>query len=535
MNTGKKINVNISSLVGLKAELLRKHTEIKDAQNKYDPDRVNLPQVKVKTKKVKVKKEKDAKGSKTTEIEDINELKKSKYMLEAKSRLYDKLKVNRGDEDHHYLVDFQNKIEESENELDNEDEYEDRNSDPEEDWVDYEDCFGRSRKCLRRDLPKMREKDNLIKREITKEPPEDTEHRAPPPPVFVPPPKVPEIEIMRKKWEEQEEKLTHKSEIHYQDILFDEARDHGVGYYAFSHDEEKRHKQQADLAKLRKETEQRQKKMQEINEAKAKMEQNRLRIARIRQRVRAGLPPEPEEEEEAPQPTDKVEPEPSQCTEPDEEVKTDEDSLSVIEDKIKAFGELLGKRPQWRELTQEEWVHKRRKDRHGEFAPVYDNFKSGGHLKATKNNQMMKREGDEDDPLGIPMSGPEPTDLWESAGPAHLDDNESEKEPDKLQSFHEIDSLLEAGSSKISSSAAAPQLETPTIGQEKSEQSSNESDSDGSDIIGPMPPVAIISDGLLSEIPLPKMPPPEQSANLNDKITAGLKFLREKFDKSPGS
>ncbi|XP_057319866.1 coiled-coil domain-containing protein 174 [Microplitis mediator] len=600
MNNSKKINVNYSSLVGLKAELLRKHAEVEEAKAKMDFTKTNLPKPKVKTKKIKNKEEKKLnKPEKVTEIEDINLLKKSKYMLEAKARLYDKLKKQGydggdNDNDDRYLVDFSNKSDESDSEIYHEEDYNDLASDPEEDWVEYQDCFGRTRKCLRKDLPKMKEKDNLIKDEIVEKPVEN-ENNNKPQYKFIPPEKEPEIEIMRKKWEEQTEKLTHKSDIHYQDILFDEARAHGVGYYAFSQDEDERAKQQANLAKLRKETEQRQKEVQEIKELKSKMEQNRLKAARIRQRIRAGLPPEPTEEEIAKETQSTIagststeadktndipnnetvlsttsEPEISKETDNSRDSDQEKNNLKTIEDKIKAFGELLGKRPSWRELSQEEWIEKRRKDRHGEFAPAYDNFKSGGYLKHNRDYQLVAKQLDnEDDPLRLKINGPDPTDLWESTGPDTGDDNDNKTEIKTVDPIIFPDSSNDQDkNSTLSSRISTPPdisainfSEPPPPIYSVPPSSSNtstlphslwevhpavvpnrlsvDSGDDDSEIIGPMPPTSVIDNyAILSQIPLPSDTSAEseeiESKNKrdldSDKIAQGLKYLREKFD-----
>lgn len=390
MNSSKKINVNYSSLVGLKAELLRKQTEVKDA--KVSSEAIpTQPKHKVKNKKPKIKKLKIDKE--LIDTDDIKAHKKSKLMLEAKARLYENLKKSHSNKSEHFLVDFENKSE-SEEEIIHSDDYEDENSDPEEDWVEYQDCFGRTRKCLRRDLSKMQEKDDFVKHEVMKRSQGDVEVQEVRPEIVKIIPKEPEIEIMRRKWEEQTEKLTEKMNIHYQDVLFDEARAHGVGYYEFSQDEELRAKQQLNLDALRKETLRKQKEMQNLKEMKDKMEQNRIKAARIRQRVRAGLPPEPTEEEleENDKPdSDKPEAEPEIEEKNDSENKKlaeykEQNSLVEIENKIKAFGELLGKRTQWHEMSQEEWVHKRRKDRNNEFAPVYSGFKSVGYLEARNDS-----------------------------------------------------------------------------------------------------------------------------------------------------
>ncbi|EGI64036.1 Uncharacterized protein C3orf19-like protein [Acromyrmex echinatior] len=333
--------------------------------------------------------------------EDIIAHKKSKLMLEAKARLYERLKKSKNNNDK-FLVDFENKLDEPDEEFVDETIDKEYPIESEENWVEYQDCFGRTRKCLREDLPHMQKKDELIKHEIMKKhigedkEEEDKEQY----PVQE---KEPEIEIMRRKWEEQTRKLVDKVDIHYQDILFDEARTHGVGYYAFSQDEEERTKQQENLANLRKETERKQREMKETKELKERLEQNRLKAARIRQRIRAGLPAEPTEEElvqenKLTNSNDDINTSKVESVEKDKEnskEKVDDASTSINEsiqeektsdeDKIKAFGELLNKKNHWHIMSQEEWVDKCRAQRISEFGPVYDNFKSTGFYNSSQS------------------------------------------------------------------------------------------------------------------------------------------------------
>ncbi|CAG5103563.1 Similar to CCDC174: Coiled-coil domain-containing protein 174 (Gallus gallus), partial [Cotesia congregata] len=451
MNNSKKINVSYSSLVGLKAELLRKHAEVEEVKAKQAVTKTSLPKARAKTKTIKNKEEKKS------------------------------------------------------------------------------DKSG---------------KDNLIKEEIVEKKIEnENENNNKTQYKFIPPEKEPEIEIMRKKWEEQEEKLTHKSDIHYQDVLFDEARNHGVGYYAFSQDEEERAKQQANLAKLRKETEQRQKELEEIKELKSKMELNRLKAARVRQRIRAGLPPEPTEEEiakdsqvttaESSLPESATaDCQPAASTASESETLTENNSqdsehqeknnLKTIEDKIKAFGELLGKRPKWRELSQDEWIQKRRKDRHGEFAPIYDNFTSRGYLKQSRDYQFVAKQLDEeDDPLRLKINGPDPTDLWDEYSPDNLDQEDDDKQKVKpsdaiitpqVSNVKNIqNSTLSAPSdiSTIDFSQPPPPINfipTPVpnssvhshvpseVNPPVTSHHSSDSSDDDSDIIGPLPPSTVTKD-----------------------------------------
>lgn len=78
---------------------------------------------------------------------------------------------------------------------------------------------------------------------------------------------------------------------------FSEARTHGVGYYGFSKSEDERLKQQDALSKLRQETEQKQKRAQELKMMREKQLAARIKAAKERRRARLGLPPEEEAEE----------------------------------------------------------------------------------------------------------------------------------------------------------------------------------------------------------------------------------------------
>lgn len=65
-----------------------------------------------------------------------------------------------------------------------------------------------------------------------------------------------------------------------------------MGYYAFSKDEEERAKQQEALKKLRIETQQQQKKAQDLKALREKQLAARMKAAKNRKRARLGLPPE---------------------------------------------------------------------------------------------------------------------------------------------------------------------------------------------------------------------------------------------------
>lgn len=82
----------------------------------------------------------------------------------------------------------------------------------EEEWTEFKDGFGRTRRCLKSDLPSFMSRDDTLSRPITN--PEMTSS--------VPPLGVdPMIEIKRQKWEKDQEEVTRKDSVHYQDVLYD--------------------------------------------------------------------------------------------------------------------------------------------------------------------------------------------------------------------------------------------------------------------------------------------------------------------------
>lgn len=566
----KKINVNFSSLVGLKAELLRKQAEVNEAKLKAECSVNNaLPQLKHKKRSKKVVAENTEKNPKgTVDADDIIAHKKSKLMLEAKARLYERLKKSKNNNDK-FLVDFKNKVDEPDEDFVDEAINEQHPIEPEENWIEYQDCFGRTRKCLREDLPHMQKKDDLIKQEIMKKNTDEDreEENMEQYPVQE---KEPEIEIMRRKWEAQTQKLADKVDIHYQDILFDEARTHGVGYYAFSQDEEERIKQQENLANLRKETERRQKETKEIKELKERMEQNRLKAARIRQRIRAGLPAEPTEEELALEnklinSTDnKTIKDNDKSIENDNEKsseETDHKSANIAEtdatvqkeknndeDKIRAFGELLGKKNHWHVMSQEEWVHKCRNQRIDEFGPVYDNFTSAGFYNSSKIIDEQTVRDKQLDNTEISESQ-EPVEKSSINLQNHDDNNEPSNETisvaKNVDSYNNKNDLIEYNNPAKSLSNPLSSQEQATVSYPLSHLSRNYSQN----------MYGYLGSYISEQHKLPDMniPLPGENTSLSvfndkstytskeetvprnineDSIMAGLKYLREKFEEN---
>jgi len=196
-------------------------------------------------------------------------------------------------------------------------------------------------------------------------------------------------EQLRLKWEEEERKLAQRTDIHYEDIRFDEVREHGVGYYTFSTDEKERHRQQAELKKLREQTKTTQISVQKLKEKRAAQMAIRLKAIKRRKKEKLGLPIDSSSDEEAPPPKA-----------PSPEIIEDMDAERAFEKLRKA----AHVRP-WDQgkdglqkplLTQEEWNEKQRAERKPDFAWNYDD-----DMKVPKsqfnNFQHVDKDDNEDD------------------------------------------------------------------------------------------------------------------------------------------
>uniref|UniRef100_A0A182FS20 Coiled-coil domain-containing protein n=1 Tax=Anopheles albimanus TaxID=7167 RepID=A0A182FS20_ANOAL len=81
-------------------------------------------------------------------------------------------------------------------------------------------------------------------------------------------------------------------------MRYDKAREHGVGYYAFSTDQEERARQREELDSIRDATVEAQRERERLRIARDKMIADRVKAAKARQRARQGLPPEEEDNDE---------------------------------------------------------------------------------------------------------------------------------------------------------------------------------------------------------------------------------------------
>lgn len=282
----------------------------------------NLDTAKLKSKNVEEKEKSRSAPRRREERPDEDLLKKSQKILQAKSQFYDKMMTSGGslNSDETCLVMFSEKrAQREERKIDTSDDdgpkrrYSNSSSDssppisddddnlPEdEQWVEYTDCLGRTRKCLKKDLEFFKKKDHDLKRtEVIEEgertsPSPDRERKVPG--LSTSMSTLPSIddgsnlEEMRKNWETKAAENAERDEIHYQDVLFDEARSHGVGYYQFSQDEKQRAMQQEQLATERESTVQAQKQREHQIKNREKIIAERVRAAKNRQRERLGLP-----------------------------------------------------------------------------------------------------------------------------------------------------------------------------------------------------------------------------------------------------
>lgn len=175
------------------------------------------------------------------EIEDSNLLNKSKKMLEAKAKYYDKMMKSKGslNSDENCLVMFNKKEQPPKQYFKNLiASSSDEDTSHQSEWVDFKDCFGRERKVLRKDLNEIRKKDQELSGDVELKPK----------PVKEPTPELVDIESdsdsdnysdsnekesnskpddvglkfqeQREEWKHQEIINQEQDFVHYQDVLF---------------------------------------------------------------------------------------------------------------------------------------------------------------------------------------------------------------------------------------------------------------------------------------------------------------------------
>uniref|UniRef100_A0A182MDD3 CCDC174 alpha/beta GRSR domain-containing protein n=1 Tax=Anopheles culicifacies TaxID=139723 RepID=A0A182MDD3_9DIPT len=279
----RKIEIDKSSLLSLKAELLRKQEEVGRAKastsiEDFVPRRVSKPEKDESSARKERRERKDKSKEKTLaiELEDSAQLARSKQMLQAKAKYYDRMVAAGGslNSDENSLVMFNKKKQDIKPAYNLSDESVSQSSasssssDSEEDesennkWVEYTDCLGRTRKCLKEDLKECLARDKQLaksmgprdgqrredmqqgatsaenpplaktsveatkpdKMEDTMEGEDEGEIVGPMPPTIGPPGDADigeRFREMREQWAQQEEDNLEKDSIHYQDVLFD--------------------------------------------------------------------------------------------------------------------------------------------------------------------------------------------------------------------------------------------------------------------------------------------------------------------------
>ncbi|XP_064606038.1 coiled-coil domain-containing protein 174-like [Liolophura sinensis] len=295
-NTSKK-SVNPSSLVDLKAELFRKQEEFKTQKLQkatFIKSRVTEKKPNIWSKKnagVLQRAERDLEAK----AEEENSLEKSRKALAAKAKLYEKMtqgnEIPEEDGSKIFLVDFQKKaidtiIEKRDEERKagansrsdescNDVMTEDIPANPGEEWVEFTDSLGRVRTCMRKDLAELQRRDKDLN--VNRKPADVVEK--------------PDLmsedmrrELERERWERETEEELDKptGPIHYADVQHREVRDHGVGFYQFSQEEEQRQAEMERLANLRQQTVDQRSKREMIKEKRKAMLESRL--AKVKQR-----------------------------------------------------------------------------------------------------------------------------------------------------------------------------------------------------------------------------------------------------------
>ncbi|XP_055906202.1 coiled-coil domain-containing protein 174 [Eupeodes corollae] len=559
----KKIDVNLSSLMSLKAELLRKQAEV----SKVKATRSTEPTV---PNKAKIYKKdtitelpsnvSETKSSKIYEVEDSALLEKSKKVLEAKSKYYDRMIAMGGqlNSDDNCLVLFNRKKQEdprpyspekryssSSDNSDSEGEPDEEPVNPEDEWVEYTDCLGRTRKCLRGDLEVIKKKDTELAASI----PERLDQNRPNWMIDVvgkeapPESQAPTVSVMgedgvsiiskhdemRNNWEKKEIENFAKENVHYQDVFFDEARQHGVGYYAFSTDEEERARQQKELEETRKRTlnEQANKESQRIHREKIIAE--RVKAAKNRQRARLGLPPLEDEEikeDEKPKETKeerklrKKAEKQKRRQEKEEKLREEERQNHVRPWDKKKTGvhsepdteestleQPWTYRPDRNPMSQEQWNEQKRTERNPEFAPRVEEpsrkykHRDGPGPETTHLPPLpkMSRTSFKGDNLKFPMAPPPNPFTSVTCDDAGFD------------SFSAFQSTKRTNTFQKRNSNALADAEKEEVFQNRR----------GAEIPPPMN---------LDPEPYVRSRQAEQS--LESSIEAGLKFLRNNFDKN---
>ncbi|KAI5615011.1 coiled-coil domain-containing protein 174, partial [Silurus asotus] len=461
----KQYNVTASSLVDLKAELYRKQEAFKQEKLTQDTGSASKPHSSSNTKKPSVWSKQNqgvaARAQKDVEktAEEEQNLDKSRQKLEEKARLYEQMtKGDFPDEETEdlYLVDFTQKI------IDQKRAGQNRGVEPgdrdgegldvriaipppqsaEEEWVDYVDALGRSRKCLRKDLPQFQKMDQDLqgKRAVGADRTllSDDMRR----------------EMQREQWEREEEEQMKRpvGPIHYENIRDQEARDLGVGYYAFSHEEDQRKKQRETLDMLRDQTAEQRTKREHLKEKRKSVLEARLAKIRMRKMKKSKMEPGAEEnDEEALVKDDQDVPEDVIETPPPAEAAVKKVEVEIQERKDSRPGAPHVR--EWdrgKEFSWGQWTTRRRDERDSEFAPPSSYY---GDERSTNYGRPTQEGGRGKGKPGFKRSGvlggsdQEGTERQTQPTHASLTNQNSYSQPQQIpqapsEQTHDLDALL---------------------------------------------------------------------------------------------
>uniref|UniRef100_A0A3P9LU83 Coiled-coil domain containing 174 n=1 Tax=Oryzias latipes TaxID=8090 RepID=A0A3P9LU83_ORYLA len=378
----KPLAVDASSLVDLKAELFRKQEEFKreklGQENTHTGHRPKSSTVNNKKPTIWSKQNAGISARAAKDSEQLAEeqvtLDAARRKLEEKARLYEQMtKGDFPDEETEslFLVDFTQKIIDKKREaLQQKEEEEDRESsspppqplNPDEEWVDFVDALGRSRRCMKKDLPDFKKMDQDLtgKGIISSDKTLLSEDMR--------------RELQRQEWEREEEEAMKRpvGPIHYEDIRAQEARELGVGYFAFSQDQEQRRKQRETLDMLRDQTTDQRTKRERLKEKRQAILKARLAKVRQRKMKKAKLDGTEEEEEES---KDTVEEEETFGPFPQPDDPPEVSTLKRVEVEIQERRDTKPGVPHVREWDRgkefmfSEWKSRCRDERETEFAP----------------------------------------------------------------------------------------------------------------------------------------------------------------------
>ncbi|EGK97629.1 AGAP001231-PB [Anopheles gambiae str. PEST] len=628
----RKIEIDKSSLLSLKAELLRKQEEVGRAKastsiDDFVPKKVPKPEKDVSAKRKERREKKDSSQPVVTELEDSAQLARSKQMLVAKAKYYDRMVAAGGslNSDENSLVMFNKKKQDtkpaySSSEHSAEESSTDSESSDSEGvedgdkWVEYTDCLGRTRKCLKKDLKECLARDKELAKSMApregqrredlqgsssvhtvplarsetlpststdaqEEEDEDGEIVGPMPPAMS---RTDDTDLgerfleMKEQWAQQEEANLEKGSIHYQDVLFNEARLHGVGYYAFSTDQEERNRQRDELDSIRETTMEAQKEREALRQARDKLIADRVKAARARQRARQGLPPEEDEDSSKQQQTEASD----QLYDPVEERrkrKAEEKQRKRKEkeerrrereraDHVRPWDEGKEQNPDDKEwvpakekfiLSQHEWNDLKRSERIAEFAPPPVETASTARSRswtqkprANSRGPSPESESESSDSGEEVVVGPMPL-MTDPSQAGALEDiplpEEMDEEPSKGSLFFTTKKnppkkeLKRRNLNAVEMSTPAKMAAPVPI---RNELSDGEADEEAA-VLPPRkgaeiePPATYDyygpSDAVRRSRPAAgQTVAPENRTNLEASIEAGLKFLRNQSDKSGG-